>query len=550
MTKYIKFIAGGLLSIATVFSASAQNAPGKISPAALERMALESFWMSSSNAAGNVLDNVGRYSTTHLGYQIEEGSYKRAQIGSKISDLTFSTQGGGVFNKMKGFYAWGSFDYKRSNIENAEFNATLFDPLRGMPYLIADTHKSPWKNQDYNLKFRAATPMLWNSVIFGVEGAFQAAIAAKQNDPRPQTLVGMVSIKPAVTYTSGNNTVGLNLHYYSRREDGTPKNKISFSEQMGYALRGPGFYEQGVVSASDGLIPNREYNANNVGAGLQYAYSAGKFKIMGSVGYDMKVEDVMSADIATVSEKQVTPEQILRTYVSVKMSKRVATMNDRIFNARLSASYHADNGHAVIFTGEYFQRSNKAIEYLQQWDPAFEVQAWIVTDQSYRAEYRSSQFKGSLDYLIGCKGNEYSWRINATGSLSKIDDEFYMPKFMQQIDAFNGELGVKKNIDLGKAGGLLVGVNAIMKKNINAKIAYHGLDEDSEVYQGLTLRDFKYLSGNHYGGGATLTYSNGNIVKNGVLFATAKYNYVRPDSDYNGMFKNRSIMSLSIGINF
>lgn len=530
MAKYIKFVAAGLLSIAAVFSASAQNAPYKTTPTALERMALENFWMSSGNAAGSMVDKVGRYSTTNFGYQIEEGTYKRAQIGSKVSDLTFSTQGGGVYDKMGGLYAWGSFDFKRSSIENAEFNATLFDPLRGMPYLVADAHKSPWRNQDYNFMFRAATPVLWNSVIFGIECTYQAAVASKQNDPRPKTLLGKVSVRPAVTYTFENSTVGANFHYYSRREDGSAENKINLSDQVGYALRGPGFYEQGSIGALGGSFPGlRTYNANNVGGALQYAYGAGNFKIMASGGYDVKIEDVMS--------NWTTP-------------KRVATMNDRIFNAGLSTAYYTDNGQAIIFSGEYFYRSNKAIEYLQQWDPAIEVQAWLVTYKSYRAEYRSSQIKGSLDYLIGCNGNEYSWRINATGSFSKIDDEFYLPKFIQQIDALNAELTVKKNINLGNSGGLLVGLTAAMKKNLKSRIEYHGLDEASDVYQGLTVRDYKYLSGNHYGGGAAVTYSNAGIVKNGVLFATAKYNYVRPESDYNGMFKNRSIMSLAIGINF
>ena len=48
----------------------------------------------------------------------------------------------------------------------------------GMPYHIADQHLSKWRNQYYDLKFRAATPLLGNHWTLGIEGNYVAILAA------------------------------------------------------------------------------------------------------------------------------------------------------------------------------------------------------------------------------------------------------------------------------------------------------------------------------------------------------------------------------------
>ncbi len=54
-----------------------------------------------------------------------------------------------------------------------------------MPFIIADTNRSNWVNQDYNLEMQMTTPLLWNRVIIGITGRYQNAVGAKQLDPRP-----------------------------------------------------------------------------------------------------------------------------------------------------------------------------------------------------------------------------------------------------------------------------------------------------------------------------------------------------------------------------
>ncbi len=75
----------------------------------------------------------------------------------------------------------------KKNLTDAGYNASIADPFRGMPYYVADQHLSKWRNQYYDLKFRAATPLLGNHWALGLEGNYVATLAAKQRDPRVDT---------------------------------------------------------------------------------------------------------------------------------------------------------------------------------------------------------------------------------------------------------------------------------------------------------------------------------------------------------------------------
>lgn len=115
-----------------------------------------------------------------------------------------------------------------------KYNASLIDPLRGTPFFIADTYKSKWINQLYDMTVKAAAPKLWDRLIFGIEATYQNGQGAKQHDPRPLVSLSKFEIKPGVTVTLGKHAIGANYQYYSRREDGTASNKISMSTNPVY----------------------------------------------------------------------------------------------------------------------------------------------------------------------------------------------------------------------------------------------------------------------------------------------------------------------------
>lgn len=134
--------------------------------ASVERLKSESLQFSySDNASGIQLDQMDYYSQVGLGYDIEKGSFKRAQEGEHNTGYRFFTDGGGTMKALKGAFIWGSFEYSRDQLRDAEYNASLIDPLRGTPFFIADTYKSKWINQLYDMTVKAAAPKVWNCNI-------------------------------------------------------------------------------------------------------------------------------------------------------------------------------------------------------------------------------------------------------------------------------------------------------------------------------------------------------------------------------------------------
>ena len=174
------------------------------SPASIERIKVENLHFShSENASGIQLDPIGYYSEASLGLDREKGSLKRVQEGADNTAYNFSTDGGGRLAGLRDMYVWGRFSYTRKNLKDAQYNATLFDPLRGTPFYVADPSKSKWINQLFDMEVKAASPVLWKHVVFGVGLNYQNGQAAKQLDPRPLTTVSKFDIKPGITVLLG-----------------------------------------------------------------------------------------------------------------------------------------------------------------------------------------------------------------------------------------------------------------------------------------------------------------------------------------------------------
>ena len=148
--------------------------------AAIERAALENIWTSNTeNAAGGMVDAPTLMANAFAGYDYKKGDFKPKQVGEKINSLVFHTDGGGIYKNVGNMYLWGDFTYTKDDISGAKWNATLADPTRDMPFFVADENVSKWKNQTYDMNFKAGFPRLINNhLIIGIAGGYQAAIAA------------------------------------------------------------------------------------------------------------------------------------------------------------------------------------------------------------------------------------------------------------------------------------------------------------------------------------------------------------------------------------
>ena len=112
------------------FAAAAQSVTAN------EYIKAGSLWYNSQNSAGFAFAPLKNFNEVKVGYDYNNGDYKRQQQGDKESTINFNTNG--AYN-LNGFQLWGNFDYSNINVKDARFNTMLYNPLRDMPYMVADT---------------------------------------------------------------------------------------------------------------------------------------------------------------------------------------------------------------------------------------------------------------------------------------------------------------------------------------------------------------------------------------------------------------------------
>ena len=226
--QYMNYMKSCLLVMIACLVSMVGAAQG-FSPAAMEQLKTRRLWSHSQNAAGMPFDDIQNYSNVILGYDLQDGNYCRPQEGQKEAIVGVSSEG---FINLKNAYVWGAFNFAQKNLTDAGYNASIADPFRGMPYYVADQHLSKWRNQYYDLKFRAATPLLGNHWALGLEGNYVATLAAKQRDPRVDTRFYTLGLTPGITYKLNNShKFGASFKYSSIKEDSRMSNVNSYVDQ-------------------------------------------------------------------------------------------------------------------------------------------------------------------------------------------------------------------------------------------------------------------------------------------------------------------------------
>ena len=512
--KYIKYTLG-LFLVATLQA----NAQG-FSPAAMEQLKMQRLWLNSQNASGMVFDDATAFSNVHANYNLQNGNFHRPQEGKKESTIGVSSEG---FMNLKNALVWGSFSFQQKNLTDAGYNASITDPFRGMPYYIIDEHQSNWRNQYYDLRFRASTPLMNNRWALGVEGIYQASLAAKQRDPRVDTRFYTLKIVPGISYQMNDaHRIGLSLRYESIKEDSRMENENSDVDQKYYILYGLGTAVQGIGS---GRVTN--YYGDRIGGALQYNFQSPTWNVLLEGSYDIRSEIV---------------EQ------SFTSPKKDAGVKEKTLRFSGTAYQQGEN-YSHYLKASYTNRQMDGIQYISKYDNTESLDGWEVLYKSIRSTYDTQI--ASLDYaLMRNRGNEYNWKLEAGIAYGKQNDEYILPNSWKNSENIFVNLGGKKNFVVGSKmnNRLLLDIHVAYKKNLSGEYRYGGSHADYLSVTGLETADANYLNSDWNRIGASLTYSQ--LVKADSktnFFVKAAFDRVGT-KDFN--FDNRNYFSFSAGCNF
>ena len=513
-----------LLGMLAISTAEAQNTSSSI-----EKSQSESLWTTTTdNAAGGMIDQQNKYTTAHFGFEREQGDFKQTQIGDDNTALTFHTEGGGIFTNVNNMYLWGSFTYTRDDIEDARWNSTLIDPLRGMPFYVADAAYADWKNQTYEMAFKAGFPKLWDRLYLGIGATYKAAQGAKQIDPRPLTKLSEVSVTPSVVVELGKqHHLGANFLYRSYREDGSAQVKNPLSHKV-WEMVAPGFFSTGTIgNLGTTANPLRSYNANTLGGGLQYGYTNGAFEAVLSGNYAYKVEDAVC------------------NYTHPEMA---GTVKEHLWNVTLAANYHFNNGDLLSMNFTAKDREYCGIEYFQTFNNSADRQEWITDAVYERSNFKVTDYTLKLDWMTADEELAYLWKVGVEGRFTKDAYTYYLPESVREVKNATMSFYAKRNIALTRRSSLQAHVFGALGANIRHKFDYNGTRADDIAFTEFTMVDYAYMSCDYSRIGGELAYTlKGLFKQTASLFASFGYSHTTTEHE---LFNKRDLFVAKVGLNF
>ncbi|MDR0536471.1 MAG: hypothetical protein LBH04_00230 [Tannerellaceae bacterium] len=486
------------------------------SPAALERMKSENLWGRASNAAGILLDNPVQYSVFDVSLNSVEGDFHRPQQGEKGRILNFSAEGGVYVDRI---YVWGSFEYRNDAVRGANFNSSIIDPFRGMPYYTADLNVSDWNNQLYNMQFKTAIP-LSNSLSIGLDGIYRVAQAAKQRDPRTLNMFYALDLKPGLVFSPAEeHRFGLNLEYGNLKENSSPSLVNVSDYQIYYELYGLG---TAVENIGTGKTVN--YTGDKLGGSLQYNFNRKAVNLFLSGGYSSRVEDAVFSF--------TTPERFGTVRENGWNGNAVLNLTGNKVSHLLQAAYTYGNINGI----QYVKRNTTN-------------QGWLILHSNVRSAYQNET--ATLDYTFTAnRGKEYKWKAGAGVYYMKKNDEYILPYSFKKAENLmlniNGKITAYRSDVLSRR--LLLGAEAGYNMNLSGGYSYAGNHADYKIVTEMEQNDLNYLISDYYFLGCNAMYSQKVRDKDRAnLYVKGALNY-RKTADFN--FDHRSFLLISIGCNY
>jgi len=483
-----------------------------------EKKQARSLWFSSTNnAAGLTIDQNDFADRVFTGFGRTSGDFRRPQAGETESVFRLKADGG--LQLGEGF-AWGVFDYNHITNRNTQWNASLLNPFRDMPFYVADPNISDWVIQSYFMQTKLSTPFLFNNrIALGVDIAYSNKIGAKQIDPRATNRFYSVHVKPGLIFRlTPTNFIGISGEFYNHNEDYVPSRSVHFGVYPVYLMRGLGFSFPGQIATATN-VPRRWSEKVRFGGEAQFGTQIGNTHALLSAGYRRAVENLF--------EDPETPTPLGSVLIDE-------------FYLNLSSTFGSNNNLNLVNLG--FSNVNiKGIEYVMQMIP--ERNTWDILHRAARSTFDRMNIRASYDFFRGRSETDYAWRAGLFVNYMTNNDAFIMPIGIQDFTAMNVGVHAKYNWAINPTSQVLFGARVMRHANLSSEFAYYGPGADERIITDFVVPDFEMRTKNHTLFGAEMTFHF--RLQNMGFFAGQHLDYVRA---YGGL--SRIFYAVRVGFTF
>ncbi len=462
-----------LLSIAFTSVAIAAGAQGVYSPATSEVNFRNALWWNTDNSAALAFRPISLYGDLSASYQREDGSFHRA-MQAESSDIAKARSSGA--SKIGNTFLWGEFSISDIFERGVAHNAIFYEIPEDMPYFVADTvGTSRWNKQDYSMRARLASPVLWQRLSFGLDIAYSDKVGAKQRDPRAESEVYDLSVQPSLAWKFGHHSlVGVSGMYERSFERSEPSNRQYRFNQGVFLTKGLGMGTAAVVGGNSGLGAFY-YNKQAFGGSLQYSFSSQDFELL----FDARIVS-RSVDI----------------FEHPTLPRRRGSTQGSLANGSINLLWGSNLANKLTLSANY--RSTKGMEQQQQYVNETLNQHWETIVSNEISDFGRIGAGVRYDHLFGAGSQKgYSYKLGASAGYDSENDSYLLPASEWNWSAAYAGLNGGAQWVKGRSS-LLLEASLLYNRSLSSEYVYGGDGvknaKIADIYrEELLFRSFDYL---------------------------------------------------------
>ena len=249
------------------------------------------LWRLTGNAAALSLDPATCDSSANRGvayFDINHlsGDYHRVQEGNQQNTLQFYTE---RYQKIgRWLYGYGSFHFDMGRIKQRAWS-DVYRSYNSNPYISGSSIPGKYDMQNFELNASLSTVQLGH-FTYGASLLYKVGDLSRLRDPRSRINLAEYRLTPAVTYTTGQHTLGLAAHYDRRKEKLPNMTTVQTDPNLSYYVMTGLENATGTIGGYNGYM--REYVNHEFGAELDYGFSDDHFKSVNTLTLDVGREYV------------------------------------------------------------------------------------------------------------------------------------------------------------------------------------------------------------------------------------------------------------------
>ena len=476
-------------------------------------------WRLTGNAAALSLDPETCDSSANRGLAYfdlihRSGDYRRVQEGGQMNQLIFHAE---RYQKIgKYLYGYGSFDFDMGRTKDRAWSDVLRS-YNSNPYISGSSVPGRYDHQNFKLVAKLSTVALGH-FSYGATLLYKVGDLSRLRDPRSRINLAEYKLAPSVTYSAGQHTLGLALHYDRRKEKLPNMTTVQTDPNLSYYVMTGLENATGTIGGYNGY--QREYVNHEFGAELDYGFKGSQWRSVNALSLRMGREYVYG-------QYKYEPGNY-RTINYGLASRNRIRQDGQLHSIDLQLNY--ETGSADEYKSERVSTTDSETGIVSvEWRKILE----------YKKRYQLKKWDADLHYRLSWTKDE---AVNSYCGL-----QYTLQSVSNKYLLYTSELKYSASNILAEGGYGFLNHHLWLEGSLGYRIRHKAdialYDATTDYAQSVLLPDMPYYEANYWQGRLAVTYQFPLTIKG----YTAQW-FVKAYGSY--LKTNNSLDASTIGLSF